>query len=334
MSLLHNETSSTTWINQPSALPAELATVCILLNVYILLTNVFVVLTFRRMGTLDPRHIYMLGLVGSDILTLVINSIGAGIAINGELNVAQYQCDALGIASTSAVEITSTIHSVMCVDRWYSVVAPVKYRAFKTKRKSKLYVILILCLAFLLPVAVNVVSLQSKIVSFYFEPYIPNCVVGPSSDHGRIVGLAVSTGLFVGIPITIQASTNGYMLYKVSRLQKINRRHIFKSVKTVLTTVLVFYVCWMPTAIWLLWIMITGHTPNGWYTFVSIQMLVSNSGMSFPIYMCTLNKFREHFPAAIRWPWLHGFRRAAGTSKMMAVSTSRSRTSTTEESSL
>ena len=254
------------------------------------------------MGTLDPRHIYMLGLVGSDILTLVINSIGAGIAINGELNVAQYQCDALGIASTSAVEITSTIHSAMCVDRWYSVVAPVKYRAFKTKRKSKIYVILILCLAFLLPVAVNIVFLQSEIVSFYFEPYIPNCVVGPSSGQGHIVGLAVSTGLFVGIPITIQASTNGYMLYKVSRLQKINRRQIFKSVKTVLTTVLVFYVCWMPTAIWLLWIMITGHTPNGWHTFVSIQMLVSNSGMSFPIYMCTLQKFREQFPAAIRWP--------------------------------
>ena len=103
MSLLHYKTSSTTWINQPSALPAELATVCILLNVYILLTNVFVVLTFRRMGALDPRHIYMLGLVGSDVLTLVINSIGAGIAINGELNVAQYQCDALGITSTSAV---------------------------------------------------------------------------------------------------------------------------------------------------------------------------------------------------------------------------------------
>ena len=165
MTLLHNETSST-WIDKPSALPSELAAVCILLNIYILLTNVFVVLTFRRMGTLNPRHIYMLGLVGSDILTLVINSIGAGIAINGELNVAQYQCDALGIASTSAVEITSTIHSVMCVDRWYSVAAPVKYRAFKTKKKSKRYVILILCLAFLLPVVVNVVFLQMKIVSF------------------------------------------------------------------------------------------------------------------------------------------------------------------------
>lgn len=295
------ERNTTGWNNYTSAVPPEMAAVCLILNLYILVTNIFVILTFRQMGKLSLRHLYMLGLVGSDLVTVVMNTINAGIAIKGGLTVTDFQCNMIGIAATSAVEITSSIHSAMCIDRWYSVQFPLKYRAFKTGRYSRNIVRIVITSCFLAPVALNFTLLYSNIVFFNFDPYIPICVVGPGADG--ITGIIISAGLFIFIPPIIQASTNGHILRKISKLRGINRKRLCNSIRTVLITVLVYYICYLPTFIWSIWHIVPGERPGGWFTFISVQMLFANSGMSFPIYFLTLRDFREHFLKVIQWPW-------------------------------
>lgn len=294
------QNNTTIWTRYSSELPRELAVVPVIQNVYILLSNVLVMLTFWKMRKFSLRHLFMIGLVGSDIIMVVINSIGAGITINGSATVTDLQCNLLGIAATSVVEITTSIHSTMCIDRWYSVRSPLTYRTFKEKRSSRIIVKTVIVFCYLTPVAFNFLFLYSNLVSFYFEPFIPNCVVGPANNG--ITGLAVSAGLFVIVPLLIQASTNGHILYKISKLRGTTKKRLFKSIRTVLVTVLASYVCWLPTSIWLLWIIVNGETLNGWYSFVSVQLLVANSGMSFPIYVLTLQNFRKNFLALMHWP--------------------------------
>ena len=64
---------STSWNFYKTELAPELALICISVNAIIMLGNICVVLTFTKMGKLKPQHIYMLGLVPSEIILLAVN---------------------------------------------------------------------------------------------------------------------------------------------------------------------------------------------------------------------------------------------------------------------
>lgn len=84
------------------------------------------------------------------------------------------------------------------------------------------------------------------------------------------------------------------------KLRGTKRSRILRSVRDVLTTVLAYYVYWLPTAVYAV-ITLTGQEiPAWWLLFLAGQMLTANSAMSFPIYLLTNPSFRTQFLATIR----------------------------------
>ena len=111
----------TTWTLYNVTFPSQLAAVNITLNTYILISNVLVIMTLKRMGKLTIQHYYILGLVGSDLIVFVINTAAAVIEIKREVRISQALCAVLGISSAAACITTALIHTAMSVDRWVSV---------------------------------------------------------------------------------------------------------------------------------------------------------------------------------------------------------------------
>ena len=81
------------------------------------------------------------------------------------------------------------------------------------------------------------------------------------------------------------------------------------------TTLGVLCLCWFPVLIWLLWEVATTSIPNSGFTYFAI-MILSNSGMSFPIYLKTLPQFKEGFLSIIR---IHGVQAPTAHSRRIRV---------------
>ena len=289
---------NTIWTLYNVTVPSQLAAVNITLNTYILISNVLVIMTLKRMGKLTIQHYYILGLVGSDLIVFVINTAAAVIEIKREVRTSQALCAVLGISSAAACITTALIHTAMSVDRWVSVQFPFKYRTFQSGEKSRLITVTIIVSCFVLPYVYMILLHIFGYLGVYFDPSIPFCTV--TSGKRGLFALLSCTAIFFILPSTIQAFTNIHMLIKVTKLQGATRTRTIKSVKTVITTLGVFYLCWFPIGIWLLWDMSISSHPNGVFAYFAIRMLVCNSGMSFPIYIRTLPGFKEKFMSMIR----------------------------------
>lgn len=281
-----------------SALPTYMAAVTICVSTFILVSNVCVMLTFRRMGKIALQHYYILGLVGSDLLMLVVMSSISVVSVLGEIWISPLLCDVFGIATVGA-EITALIHSAMSIDKLVSVKYPVKYRVFQANSRAQSIVLTIIVTSFIFPTVLTIFLGHFELISFYFDPHIPYCII-EESEKG-LAGIMIITVGFVVIPVIIQAIINTYLLMKVSKLKGSNRDRMCKSIRTVTTTLGVYYLCWTPIGIWLTWQMISDSHPPGYYTFFASHILIGNSGMCFPIYLITLPQFREQFLSLIRW---------------------------------
>ena len=288
----------TTWTFHKATLPSQLAVITIAINVFILTSNTLVILTLRRMGRLTIQHYYILGLVGSDLIVFIITVAIAGIELKREVWISQSLCGLLGTSSAGAANITALIHTAMSIDRWVSVQFPFKYRSFKTEARSSYITITIIICSFVVGLVNPYILYHFELLGIYFDPSIPFCVI--TKGKRGLFGLMSCTLIFVIMPSTLQAFTNIHMLFKVTKLQGANRARTFKSMKTVLTTLGAFYLCWFPIGIWLLWEMSSNSHPNGGFTYFATRMLISNSGMSFPIYFRTLPGFKDKFMSMIR----------------------------------
>ena len=72
------------------------------------------------------------------------------------------------------------------------------------------------------------------------------------------------------------------------------------------TTLGVLYLCWFPVLIWLLWEVATTSIPNSGFTYFAIRMILSNSGMSFPIYLKNVTTIQRRFFIDNSYPWSAG----------------------------
>lgn len=78
-------------------LPKELAAVTLVISVMIIATNILVFLTFCRMNKLSLQQLHMFALVGPDLVMFIVNSVSAGITINGGFSLDTHQCQLLGV---------------------------------------------------------------------------------------------------------------------------------------------------------------------------------------------------------------------------------------------
>ena len=159
------------------------------------------------------------------------------------------------------------------------------------------------------------ILLRYELIGFYFDIEIPFCVI--ETGRNGIFGLMVSISLFLILPLILQAVTNIDMLIIVNKLRGTNRTGMRNSIKTVVTTLGVLYLCWFPVLIWLLWEVATTSISNSGFSYFAIRMILSNSGMSFPIYLKTLPQFKEGFLSIIR---IHGTQAPTAHSRRIRVS--------------
>ena len=288
----------TTWIFYEVTLPSQLAAITIAINIFILTSNTLVILTLRRMGRLTIQHYYILGLVGSDLVVFIITVAVAGIELKREVWISQSLCGLFGISSAGAANATALIHTAMSIDRWVSVQFPFKYRTFQSKARSRFIPVTMISFSFVFVVFYLSILYHFELLGVYFDPSIPFCVI--TTGKRGLFGLMSCTLIFFIMPSTLQAFTNIHMLFKVTKLRGANRARTFKSIKTVITTLGAFYLCWFPIGIWLLWDISSASHPNGAFSYFAVRMLLSNSGMSFLIYFRTLPGFKDKFMSMIR----------------------------------
>ena len=279
------------WTLFTTPLPSELAAICLSVHITIFITNILVIATFTRMKKLVLLHYYMLGLVVADLIILIPSTTGIMALIKGELWINGALCKLLGIAATSSIEITTVIHTAMCIDRWVSVAYPITYRELATRRHAKTKTILIILACTLIPITFNVVTSLTGDITFDFNPFIPNCAI--SSQTSTTLGTMLTMLLFILGPMIVHAVSNIYLLSRVAKLKGLSRRRLFHSIRTVVITVLIYYIFYAPTAVRLAMAVAAPHKQSMWFTFISTEILVAASGVSFFIYASTIIDFRK-----------------------------------------
>ena len=277
--------------------PKEYAMVSIAINIFIIVSNILAILTFVKMGDLHVKHYYMLGLVGADLTIFVQNSIIVIFLVKGEVWMNETVCFVIGSIAISAVTATSLVRSAMSLDRWIAIQYPAKYMRIVDSVRRKRIVIAIIIFIYILTCPLLYITWKFDQISFYFDTYVPYCI----ADVGRsgIWGLPLAAVLSIAIPCVIQVFTSIRILIRMATMPSVNRKRVIKAAKTVLITLAVYYVCWLPMGIWTIWDFVSDTHPAGWYGYFAIQMLVLNSGMGFLIYFNTLKRFRMRFKAVL-----------------------------------
>ena len=292
---MHNRTSQ---IIYKVALPSEMAVVCATVDIFILLSNALTILTFRKLKDLKIQHYYMIGLIGSDLTILIVNTIATVFFILGEIRMTDTTCFLLGSLFVVAAAITAMIHTCFSIDRWVSVAYPTTYRNLSSSKKFHKLTIIVITMIHIIPWPLLFLTWYTEQVNFYFEPYVPFCIreSGEKGNVGVYVGLIIKLVL----PCLIEVPSNTYIIWKITMLKGANKARTLKAVRTVLVTLGVYYICWLPMCVWTMWDIVSPNKGSpGWLRFSAIQILNVNSGMSFLIYYLTLQNFRETFLAML-----------------------------------
>ena len=275
-------------------LPEELAAVCVAADVFILLSNIMVLLTFNRLGKLTIQHYLMLGLVGSDLTMLIGNAMLTIFVFMREVWLTDIGCFLVGCLTVTAAMITASIHICLSIDRWVTVAYPYAYREYSMNQKSKRMALVVILLIHVFPGPALFLTWWFDQLKFYFDPLVAYCLADFGAKGGA--GLILSSAVSIVFPCFIEVPAYTYIIWRISKMKGTNRCHIVKAVRTVLVTLGVYYICWLPMGIWVVWDIVSPDLhPPSWFPFFTIQMLVINSGMSCIVYYFTLPKFKEAF---------------------------------------
>ena len=141
---------------------------------------------FIGKASLKSSTFFYVGLVGSDILTLTINTVGAALLADGDLPLTQGQCDVYEIVSTTLFSMTVLIHCSLCFDRIARIIRPFDYMAWKTGLRAKCIVILVVAVCFLLLLSPSLVSgfvFSMDLRLFSFEPDVTDSLYHETDNN-------------------------------------------------------------------------------------------------------------------------------------------------------
>ena len=135
-------------------------------------------------------------------------------------------------------------------------------------------------------------------ISYYFDPYVPYCIADLGDKGGA--GLIMALLMAIVLPCLIELTLNGHIILKIKRMRSTTKARTLKAVKTVLLTLGIYYLCWIPMGVWTVWDFISPHVhPPGWFNFLAVQVVALNSGISGVIYYYTLPNFKETLMSTI-----------------------------------
>ena len=285
-----NNTSSALQLYQV-ALPPEAAVVNIFVNIFVLVSNLLAVMTFRKLEKLYIQHYFMLGLIGSDFGALIVNLVSTVMLLTQEIWLTETMCFLLSLLNVLARGTTAMLHTCLSIDRGMAVAFPITYRNINLNVPHKLTVIGIIVIS-LLPGFSIYLSWIFKQSGVYFDAYIPYCLdkAGELGGAGEVIAMFYT----IIMPFLIEVPLNSYVIWRISTMQGSNRTRTLNVVKAVLVTLGAYYLCWLPCGVWFVWNIANPHVPiSGWFRFFALQILSLNSGMGCIIYYFMLPKFKE-----------------------------------------
>ena len=296
-----NNASSSYWQQYETAMLALASAVCMAVDIFILLSNILVMLTFKKLHLLNKlrlQHYYMIGLIGTDLMVFGINAIVTVILLLGKIWITETVCFWLACLLRVQGYATSMIHIGLSIDRWTMVIFPVKYRnlvsssRFHTLAKHSIWLIHIVFVTLLF------IMWNLNKLTFYFHPHISYFLLMSTRNNTLLIVLAKMFVHYI-LPLLIEIVLNVHIVWKITLLKGANCTRILKAVRTTLVTVGVYYVCLLPTLFNAI-LSATTTVDIGWFSFACIQIVFANSGMSCVIYYFTLPDFQNSLQAILK----------------------------------
>lgn len=285
--------NSSSWTLYISQLPSGVTILQGFIFLLVLIGNILVLVIFRGIKSLQMQHHFMIGLSVADLITLLPYSTVVYTTANGSILLTSEICDILGMLFIVTIATTSWIHSAMCVEKCVSIIRPISHHKFIKSKDAFCTSLGILTVCFLLPIIVIVTLLRLELISISFKPYVSSCAYDSSLYIYATIG-----GLFILIPMIVQVVTH-ILILRVARAKsrlsrgRAGQRINLKVMRTISLTLGLYYCCWLPVTIQILWNSLPGCESPDWIDAVTLNTLVANSGMSFIIYSAHLPLFQR-----------------------------------------
>ena len=290
--------SNNTTLYYTSAFRAEYTAVPAIIFMTILISNVFVILTFGRMQKLKLQHIIMTGLAIADILTLIPYGLVIVTLASSPILLSDEMCKWFGVLATSLVGTTPWIHCGLCIEKCTSIVKPIAHREFSRKSHSRCIIACSMAVCIFVSFLFCFALMIFEVVKFEFVPNIPGG--GFKIDRG-VICLAA---MFIGLPLLIQIITHLLIIVCVFKMN--NRKYtgsVIKAMRTIALTLFLYDQCVVIFIVHLIWRLISSKAPPPWLQFISYHCLYTNSAMGFFIYFLTIQ-----FESLTRfWPYSKTF---------------------------
>lgn len=93
---------------------------------------------------------------------------------------------------------------------------------------------------------------------------------------------------FFAIPLAIQMITSAIILARVAKLQNSQRAWTLKIARTLTLTLLMYYICWVPYMVLIIWEAIPGANPSPWLYTIATNFAIANSSIWALLYITWL----------------------------------------------
>lgn len=273
-------------------LPSEVATVTATILIMIMITNTLTLLTFKHMKKLQLQHYLMICLAVVDLLTVFPHLVSLIGFLNRFLKLSDALCKTTTVYSVAVIAGTTWIQCAICIDRYFSILRPLKHRRFVTNHRPAHLAVWISMILFFTIFAIILTSVLTGFMTAQFNPILATCMFRIDWSYAALCG-----SLFIVIPLSIVLLTHGLILNELRKANSKIRKKIKKSMPTVMLIVGTFYTCWIPYSVFIIWQVFSVHhsSPPKIFELVAVYFLVTNSVLNFFIYVVTNAAFRNTF---------------------------------------
>ena len=207
--MVNNKTSSLSkWTYYEVDPPPGLRDSSAIIYLAIIITNILILVTFRRMRKLTLQHHLMICLALFDLLT---------VPAQVPVMVALWK---------------QYIYIAICIEKYYSISMPIQHKLFLTRYKASLVATTITLVELSVILAMMTVFTITKYLNSYFRTVIAFC--GYAFCLNYVIAVVVP---FVVLPLVVVFVSHTLILREIRRSGTQRRRRLLKGMKNVALTV-------------------------------------------------------------------------------------------------
>ena len=292
--MVNNKTSSLSkWTYYEVDPPPGLRESSAIIYLAIIITNILILVTFRRMRKLMLQHNLMIFIALVDLLT-VPAQVPVMVALwNKYILLTDVLCNAISIFNHSTLAATTWLHIAICIEKYFSISMPIQHKLFLTRYKASLVATTITLVELSVILAMMTVFTITKYLNSYFRTVLAFC--GYAFSLNYVIAVVVP---FVVLPLVVVFVSHTLILREIRRSGTQRRRRLLKGMKTVALTVGAYYICWIPFSVNSVVESLFPQSESASSDIpiiVAVYFVISNSAMNFLVYIHSIEQFREQF---------------------------------------